>query len=246
MKIVSFLAQSFYCAGVMMAFTLAALMTSIRYYKRHGNLRIFTYYIVFSLLSDLTSFFAYPYIPVWNLHMIVAMVTQVAFVLFDFIVCNLFILRYIGSPIRRRIIRINGLLFFGLLIFLYFGISLNAFGETYLMLDSVFLVLPCLFYFYELFLTMNLLPLKNQPAFWVITGIFFLHTGDTLLLFAAPFLGSYAQAAYSLNFILFSLFFTLLIRAYLCPPEKNSKMENAPDTRSSGPHPESVYPKLHP
>jgi hypothetical protein len=219
-KLLSFLAQSFYCAGLMILTTMAALVVSITHYRRHRSLRIFTYYIALSLLADITAFFAFPYPPNWNFRLVVAAITTNAFLLFEFIVCNLFILRYIGSPLRRRIIRINGLLFFGLLIF---GVAMtypHFMMAYYIVLDSIFLVLPCLIYFYGLFSTANLWPLTDQPAFWVVTGILFLHACDIPLQMTIYFLGSHQETAYTLNYILFSVFFILLIRAYLCTPEK--------------------------
>jgi hypothetical protein len=219
-KLLDFLAQSFYCLGLMVLTTMAALVVSITHYRRHKSLRIFTYYIAFSLLADITVFVAFPYTGDWNFRLVVAAITTNAFLLFEFIGCNLFILRYIRSPLRRRIIRINGLLFFGLLIV---GVAMtypHVMMVAYIVLECVFLVLPCLIYFYELFLTANLRPLTDQPAFWAVTGILFLHACDIPLQMTIYFLGSYQEAAYTLNYILFSILFILLIRAYLCTPEK--------------------------
>jgi hypothetical protein len=240
MNFLSFLAMSYYGVGIMMACTLAALVISIRYYRRHRNLRIFTYYIAFSFLQDMATFYALPYTHSWNLRMVMLVITALGFILFEFIVCNLFILRYIISPVRRRMIRIDCLLFFGILIFMYVGISHRILAGSYAVLESILIVPPCLLYFYELFLTVNIQPLKNQPAFWVVTGILFLHACDILLMLTFKFFGDYADAAFTLNYILYSLLFILLIRAYLCKPEKSSSMGHSPDIRSSVPHAESI------
>jgi hypothetical protein len=90
----------------------------------------------------------------------------------------------------------------------------------YFLLESVFLVPPCLLYFYERFLTVNLQPLKEQPSFWVVTGVLFLNSCSIPLQLTFGYLGKYREAAFSLNYILYSIFFILLIRAYLCSPEK--------------------------
>ena len=90
----------------------------------------------------------------------------------------------------------------------------------YIVLESVFLVFPCLIYFYEFFSTATLRPLRDQPAFWVVSGILFVHAGDIPLQMTIHFLGSLQEMAYMLNYILFSILFILLIRAYLCTPEK--------------------------
>lgn len=244
MKIVTFLAQSFYCVGVMMASGLAALVISIRYYSRHRDLRIFTYYIAFSLLQDLTAFYAYPYTPTRYFRMAMLSMITNAFMLFEFIVCSLFILRYLLSPLRRWVVRINTLLFLGLMLFVFIHAAIynpNKMLEgSSAALGIFFLVIPCLIYFYELFVTVNLQPLKNQPAFWVVTGLLFLTAGDTVVFLTTGFLGEYGEAAFSLNYILYSTFFILLIRAYLCIPENCDSREPLPNILSSGTHAESV------
>ena len=214
-----FLAQSFYCAVLMMLLTAAALIISIIKRKSHRSLLIFIYYIALSLLEDISALFALPAIPPWNFLMFLAAFITLAFVLFDVVACTLFILRSIGSPLRRRIIRINGLLFFGAMIVEATATHPKN-SAIFMVTDCAFVVLPCLIYFYELFSTVNLRPLKDQPAFWVITGILFQHACDIPLFLTVPYLGNYEGAAYSLNYIFFSVFFVLVIRAYLCPAEK--------------------------
>jgi hypothetical protein len=64
--------------------------------------------------------------------------------------------------------------------------------------------------------------LKNQPSFWIITGILFLNTSSIPMLLTAGLLGNYSAAAFCLNFILYSILFILIIRAYLCTPVNQS------------------------
>jgi len=220
-KIFRFLAQNFYSVGIMILFTLAALVISLAYYKRHRNLRIFTYYIAFSLLADMYAFYAFPYSSNAHFQLVILWATNQAFMLFEFIACNLFILRYTASALRRRIIRINGLLFFGFLILISIRIYPRNLSVSFVLWESIFLVPPCLIYFYDLFLRVTLRPLRDQPAFWIVTGILFLHACDIPLWLTVPFLGKYAEAAYTLNYIFYIMLFILLIRAYLCAPEES-------------------------
>ncbi len=214
----------------MMLLTAAALIISIMYRSRHRDLRIFTWYLALALMEDISTLFALPVTPDWGFRVFLAIILTFGFLLLDFVVCNLFILRYIASKLRRRIIRISSLLFFGVLIVEITATHPKS-EAIFFMTDCVFLVLPCLFYFYELFSKVNLRPLKDQPPFWVITGILFLHACDIPLFLTVPFLENYQGAAYTLNYILFSIFFVLLIRAYLCPPENREEMSNPPETQ---------------
>ena len=223
MKFISFLSLNYYCVGIMMFLALTALVTSIRYYRRHRNLRIFTYYIAFSLVESMVAYFSFVYPKFKFYQSFMLRGTYVCFGVFEFVVCNIFILHYIRSPLRRRIIRINGLLF--LLFLIAMMTVIRRITVSIFILDSVFLVPPCLIYFYELFLTVSPKPLKDQPSFWVITAILFLNACSIPLQLTFDFLGRYAEAAYSLNDILYGILFIMLIRAYLCRPENRRVFE---------------------
>jgi hypothetical protein len=226
LKTLAFLAQSHYLVAAMLFFTTAALVVSIIRYHYHRNLRIFTYYIAFSLVQDLTAYYAFPYGNYRSFRMVVMNLTGLGFMLFEFVACNVFILRYISGARRRKIVKISGLLFFAVLSITASITYPYYWDEYYIVPESVFLVIPCLIYFYELFLTMNLKPLTDQPAFWVVTGILFLSACNIPLLVSSQFLRKYAyfDEAYSLNYIFYSLLFLLLIKASLCPAERPEAM----------------------
>jgi hypothetical protein len=202
-----------------MVCTLAALVVSIACYRRHPSMRIFPYYIASSLLSDIIVCVAFLYYPGDFLLLAITSISRYAWVVFEFVALNLFILRSVGSPSWKRIIRINALAFFVLLILAILTIPyLHTHQVYYFTLQSAFLVPPCLIYFYRLFQTSNLRPLKDQPAFWVITGILFLKACSIPLLLTIYLMKGYEETVFTINYALYSLLFALLIRAYLCPP----------------------------
>jgi hypothetical protein len=219
MNNLAFFKLSHYLVSVMILFTIAALITGVIRYKRHRNLRIFTWYIAFSLVQDMAAWYAFPQRPDQNFRVSVLHVTNVAFIVFEFTVCNLFILHYIGSRLRRHIIVFSGLLFLGLLI-VFTAIYFPNFDEQrYVAPECVLLTLSGLFYFYELFLRMNLRPPKDQPAFWVVTGILFVNACDLPLFLTVRFMKSYYDEVYSLNYVLYIVFFAFLMKAFLLAPE---------------------------
>jgi hypothetical protein len=206
----------------MMMATLAALVVSLRYYNRHKDLRIFTYYILFSFLDDLTEFFA----QLGKLDSITSRTINAsfenAFMLFEFIVCNYFILQHVSSSKRRLAVKVNALIYFCFLLWVGVTHYKDIYQHTFFSFEAIFLVLPCLLYFYELFVTVRPAPLKNQPSFWIITGILFLNACSVPMLLTLGLLGKYRSAAFCLNFILYSILFILIIRAYLCTPENQA------------------------
>jgi len=202
----------------MMLVSLVALVISIKYYHRHRSLKIFTWYILSSLTEDAAGTYHYlagvdKVIPA----MIGGVVTNL-FMLAEYIIFTYFMLTYISSVKRKWIIRISSLLFFAIMAFLWIKFPKTIYMEFF-SLESLFLVLPCLFYFYELFMKVQAEPLGSQPAFWIVTGILFLNACSIPLSLTIGMMGKYDDAAYSLNYILYILLFILIIRAYLCKPE---------------------------
>lgn len=211
----------------MVVCTLAALAVSIIYYRRHRRLRIFTWYIAFSFLQDMAVFFAFlssptsrP--PMASLPMSIMVVSRHVFMVFEFVIYNLFILYYIKSHKWRRVIWMNGFIFFVVLLLTVarFYNYLNTHPIYYPLLESIFLVPPCLIYFYQLFTTIDPGSLKDQPPFWVITGMLFLKACSIPLYLTVQLMVGYENAVYTLNYVLYIVMFVLLIRAYFCPALK--------------------------
>jgi hypothetical protein len=121
-------------------------------------------------------------------------------------------------------IQVSGLLFLGLTI-ICAAINFPNINELdYVVPECVLLTLSCLTYFYGLFEKTNVRPLKEQPAFWVVTGILFVNACDLPLLLTLRFMKSYYDEVYSLNYVLYIVFFALLIKAFLSPPGKNARI----------------------
>jgi hypothetical protein len=98
LKILAFLARSHYLAALMIFLTISALVVGIVRYRYHRILRILTYYTGGSLISDLIYVYAYAYHRKEPFTVVLTQTTDIAFMIFEFITCSLFILRYIGSP----------------------------------------------------------------------------------------------------------------------------------------------------
>jgi hypothetical protein len=208
----------------MLVSTVAALVVSIKYYGRHKDLRIFTYYSAFSLIEDVIGLFEYM-APDRHSAVLISAIVISAFSIFEYIICHLFILRYIMSPVRRLIIKINLFVFPALLAFVLIKTYPAGIYRPYFLMEAIFLVVPCLLYFYELFQTVNRRPLKNQPAFWIVTAFLFHNACTIPYSLTASFLGKYQEAASSVVYILYSIVFLFIIRANLCSPEDNTAIE---------------------
>lgn len=94
-------------------------------------------------------------------------------------------------------------------------------AEVYVM-EGAILLPSCLFYFIELFLKQSNLSLKNEPAFWLSTGLLFF-LGCTL---PYSILENYLRTnnftllptSYTIYYVFYILLFIMIIKAYLCKP----------------------------
>jgi hypothetical protein len=158
------------------------------------------------------------------LRMIIINISLNTFLVIEFVLFTNFILQVLLSRTRRIITRVLAGIF--LLILLdawalphdHMFFFLKMISELFV-LESLFLIIPCLFYFYELFKFPKLLPLKKDPNLWVVTGILFLSVASLPLFLVIVLLlkmnGNF-ELVYSLNYLLYILLFALLILASLC------------------------------
>jgi hypothetical protein len=119
-----------------------------------------------------------------------------------------------------------GLTFFHLLNLLFFHIQITGKGDTYYLgtIEFFFLIVPCLFYFAELFSNPSAKSLFKRPSFWITTGIFFYTFVSIPYYFIGPYLYiSKYQFSTELIALLFSLpygiTFLFLSKAFLCKTE---------------------------
>lgn len=221
MAVLYFLSQYYYTLGLLILLEVIALVVAIRNYHRHRRLRVFTYYILFSLVQ---LWFDFIYTNGGKTPLLAAIYVCIsnAFMLFEFGVCIFFIVTQINSKGRRRTIYIDALLYIGFLAFILFRHYQWFFQASFFYFESLFLLLPCLLYIYDLFVSVPSRPLKDEPSFWIITGFLFLNACTIPLYILGGSRAHYFPQIMTVNFILYILLFLLLIRAYRCPPANAS------------------------
>lgn len=216
---------SFWCVIFMMTAAAGTFISSVKYGYRLKPLRFIPYYTMASLLQGIIGFY-YQYINKnagrgWGLSVDIS---ENIFVLLEFILLNNFLIRSIVSPAKKRIIKVIAAIFLLLLLIVWMRPVDNmhsigffhAYPNLYA-LESLFLVIPCLFYFYDLFRFQQVVNLEADPQFWVIVGIFFYNSCSIPLFLLFPIFRftneAIAELFNSMNYILYGIFFLLLIRA---------------------------------
>lgn len=220
MKFFEFLALHDYFEGLMIFVCLIAFIFSLRYYRRHRALRIVPYYIAIWLLMDGVEF--YNYISPRGDRFANALdnIGAVIITIFEFCVFSLLILRFIEGARRRLAIKLNTVIFFIAEIFLYFRAYPRNPIISMCMLEAAALVLPCVFYFYELFTNMNTKALKDRPSFWIVTGIIYQGVYNACLTLSMAYMGRFSDGAYDFAILFYCILFVLFMRAYKCKPEE--------------------------
>jgi hypothetical protein len=88
-------------------------------------------------------------------------------------------------------------------------------------LESAIIMIPCLVYFRELFTAKELVNLFGEPAFWLVTGIFFYLATIFPLFIAAPYLRGHGlfqvgKTLYSINNFAIVIAYLLFIKGFTC------------------------------
>lgn len=208
-----------------------AFVISLKNYRRHKELRIFGYLLFFDLTQIATTFFAYTQ-PGKHWIDVIMMLTTLGFLLFENVVCIRFIYYQLISRKRRLSIVGLPLLLAAQTVILLIYQTMGQF-QVFAIVDCATLTVPCLLYFYELFVCTTGKQLKNDPVFWVVTGLLFLKCGSLPLWLSRGFTNDDAYKASSLNFLLYSVFFVMLIKAYLCAPAVQSDVDRGSERAQS-------------
>ena len=218
LTITAFFSRYYYCEGALWAITLVALAISLVRFNRYKQLNIFTWYILLSIIQGLTALAMHITTGKKELAQMIFGVFSCFFILAEYAIFVYFMLNCIHSVKRKRITKINAALFFLIILIAWARNPRFEYSPSLFSLESIFLILPCLLYFYELFTDIRMEPLKDQSSFWVVTGILFLNACSIPLFLSVGMLRNYFNVAFTLNYILYIIFFILLIRAYLCKP----------------------------
>jgi len=137
----------------------------------------------------------------------------------DFIFWGVFFFRLLRQKIK--ILQFLFILCLTITILLRFINGFDKAGFEIYAITNFGKALFCLFYYIELFKTKPKLILKNEPAFWIVSGLFF-YSCVSLPFYAiyefihARFPISISKNLFSLTNIAIILMHILFIKAYLC------------------------------
>jgi hypothetical protein len=223
-KFINYMAGSFYTNLIAFFIAVFGLIYSLR--KSKGAMRIFPLYFFAYAFTQL-AFFIANFLKNSNLkkHHEIALYLDFSFTVLEFLIFSILIIIALRQH-KTFPIYIATITFLAIVFNLLYS-DLNKVGtltlntlEKVFIYESVLLIVPCINYFYHLFQNPNPVPLRNDPYFWITTGLtfFLLATLPFSLLMNTLRLENYGiyDYLYSIVCIFYCLLFTMIIKAISC------------------------------
>jgi len=191
----------------MIGVTIVASVISLIQWRINKELRLITYYLLATSLIDIISSYYEIFSKDRNKEMIMGFCSEI-YVMTELTIFFAYLYKNIVKVRMRIIIKIIFILFFLLIscisathYFHYYdhpGYSITA-------IESLFIIIPCLFYFYELFLAQQI-DLRSHPSFWIVSGILFYNCCSIPIFLLFDYIQNnispYYNLAFALNYIL--------------------------------------------
>ena len=143
------------------------------------------------------------------------------FMIIEFAIFYQFLIVSINSKLMKLLMKLILTIFLGIVF--YFWIFSNSFNESpvaFTVVEAYLILLSCLFYYYELFMSPSKNKLMDQSKFWIITGMLFLFSFIIPLFLQRNNLywnfADLYRSIYSLTFVGYILLFSFFIYALKC------------------------------
>jgi len=225
----------FYTSALQLFLLIIVLILSVKLRKKFIQLKYFTLYAITLLFDYLFLYLSYVAGDL-NYHRDffrgLSAYIDYLFTLFELIIFSHFYYGVVNAISIKKLLLIFNILF--LFFFIYMAITDKYFYQTIseptqsivYTVESIILIFPCSWYFIELFKKVPVVDLKNEPSFWISTGVFFL-MACTLpySLLENHIRKNYPNSlvtSYSIFHVFYILLFLMIFRAYLCKPTKTT------------------------
>ena len=225
--------SQFYTDLTVFVVAIIALRISIINREKHYLLRLFPYYFIAYIILILILFIHTIFFVDSSFSHEMQNIdgySDYIFTLIEFMIFMHFLYNIISSTSRKKIMLFLIVLFLALYVF-YFAKDLLIYGnikpDTVTIVytfESTILLIPSLFYYFQLFTKPPTINLIKESSFWVVTGIFFSMICSLPYCIIENYMrkNNYeiATQLFSIFYVLYSLLFLMIIKAYLC--ENNS------------------------
>lgn len=225
-------AQQFYSDIILQCAVLATIVVSIKHKKKFRILKYFPIYAASFLIGLIFNRLCTTnHVP--NMLFPVSTYLDYFLTLLELMIFSHFYYQLVKSHSLKTFIILSNSLF--VLFFILMGVSDKNFYSKGISestqsivytVEGIILLILCLFYFYELFKKLAVVNLKNEPVFWVSTGLLFFVACtlpySLLENYMDRYYPNFSFMLYSLFYLFYTILFIMIIRAYLCKAGLNN------------------------
>ena len=214
-----YLAETYYTPLILLSLSLATAIIGYRNRHKFNYLRLFPIYAVAAAVQIIISlscvFFIIPS------YKLLINYSSVAFAIIEFFIFYNLLFQIIRDKFLKRSMEVARFAFPVLTLCVWLNSSFSNFIPlSFNIINLILLLIPCLFFFYEIFNTVPSTTLANQPSFWIITGFAFMIicTLPFYLLenyFFINMIDLYNKIC-ALSYVFYCLLFILICKAFLC------------------------------
>jgi hypothetical protein len=216
-----FLRETYYVPLIMLLLCLITATIGYRNRHRFTYLKLFPIYALASALQVILTFFIYIFQP--SSFLLIVNTSIIIFVSIEFFIFFNLLSQLIKNRYFKRSMAAMQFSFILFSVFVWLNFKTNqCLPLSFNIVNSTCLIIPCLFYFYELFKAPPTISLSAQPAFWVIIGFSF------MAICSIPFyllenyfynnMPDFYNQVCTLNYVFYCLVFILISKAFLCKP----------------------------
>ena len=191
-----------------------AVAVGVRRRKKFNELKNFHFYPIAGLFQTLLCFLSVVSEDIKIIPQSISM-----FLVIEFSALYLFALRTIVLKVERIFIKI----LFG--VFIIYALAMWMYADAFVkyyelyLVQSIFLIIASVIYFFQLFRLVSHENLATQPSFWINIGVFFFFSSTIplyLLESNSPHFIDHYWYLYSINYTAYGIFYLLICKAYLC------------------------------
>jgi hypothetical protein len=169
---IEYFSKFYFTVPVQFIITICFVVACVLNYKKLGPLKILLLYAAISLAQAILAIYISVYTEINYQKVQLVQMSISIFTVVELILFYLFILKSISLGKIKACIKILLCLFIAYT-GLYWSLtdSFNTTSSFLTLIESYFIVLACLLYYYQLIVSPPILQIPENPTFWVITGM---------------------------------------------------------------------------
>lgn len=232
-QLIDFFQENYFTSFICLWISVLGLIISILNRKRHEILKYFPYYFLAHILVNISFSIHDAYFSESRLHS--TLLNLNAFVDYALTIMEFLVFIYVFEKTviqKSKFLKAIRVLFLALCLFLLFQdlfryrtLSQSTLHNVFT-LQASFLIIACITYYLQIFRLPPHIKLREDPIFWIATGIVFFMICTLPLSLTINYIRTSSMLLYQQLFPIFYIFYCLLflmiINAFLCKPAQNT------------------------